>query len=307
MFLKGLRSLRAMSRGTSRSKSERSRRERFLAGGNLARSLHVEHLEPRSLLAAIVTATLTDNTVGPVAPGGTIHYTETISNTAAIGAGNDALNLQIAQALDPNTTLVPGSLNISPLAFDDTFSAVGNTQLFVNASGTNPGSTPAAAVAGSILANDVEFMNDLGVQDTFTLTTTGVIATTGGGSVTLNADGTFVYTPAAGFTGADTFTYTISDDGVGGVNPLTGTGLVTINVANRVWYVNNAAGTTGDGRSNTPFDSLADVSAAAGPDVAGDIILLHTGSGNYTGGVTLLNNQTLWGQGEALVVGGFTL
>jgi uncharacterized repeat protein (TIGR01451 family) len=277
----------------------------------------VEQLESRLVLAAVITATLTDNTAVPLAPGATIHYTEVISNTAAIGAGNEALNLQIAQALDPNTTLVPGSLNISPLAFDDTFSAVGNTQLFVNAGGTNPGGTPAATVAliGGIFANDIEFENDLDVLDTFTLasvqgvnfTGSPVTATTsGGGSVTVNADGTFSYTPAAGFTGADTFTYTITDDGVGGVNPLTGTGTVTINVANRVWYVNNS-GANGDGRSHSPFNSLAAVSGATGPDLAGDIIFVHTGSGNYTGGITLLNNQTLWGENEALVVGGFTL
>jgi uncharacterized repeat protein (TIGR01451 family) len=316
MFLQALRSafFRENSCGSTRVHSVRARsarRREFFSRNGAGRRLGMEMLEPREVLAAVITATLTDNTAGPVAPGGTIHYTEIISNTAAIGAGNEALNLQIAQALDPNTTLVPGSLNISPLAFDDTFSAVGNTQLFVNAGGTNPGSTPAAAVAGSILANDVEFMNDLGVLDTFTLTTTGTFATTGGGSVTLNADGTFAYTPAISFTGADTFSYTIRDDGIdsiaGNSDDLTGTGLVTINVANKVWYVNNAAAAGGDGRSHSPFDSLADVTGATGPDAAGDIIFVHTGSGNYTGGITLLNNQTLWGQGEALVVGGISL
>ena len=32
---------------------------------------------------------------------------------------------------DPNLTLVPGSINVSPLAIDDTFTAVANTQLGV--------------------------------------------------------------------------------------------------------------------------------------------------------------------------------
>src|SRR5262245_36614925 len=158
--------------------SRKTRRRRHLpTRQRIARAMRVEQLESRSLLAAVITATLTDNNSGGVSPGATIHYTEVISNTAAIGAGNDALNLQIAQALDPNTTLVPGSLNISPLAFDDTFSAVGNTQLVVG--GSAP-ATPAVVVTGSITANDVEFQNDLGVLDTFTLTTTGTIATSGG-------------------------------------------------------------------------------------------------------------------------------
>lgn len=271
-----------------------------------------EALERRVLLSATITATLTDNTSTAVTPGSTIHYTEVVSNTAAVGAGNDALAVQIANTLDPNLTFVPGSLNISPLAFDDTYSAVGNTQLFVNPAGTKPAGTVGAAIAGSIISNDVEFQNDLGATDTFTISSAfGPFATTGGGSVTLAADGSFVYTPAVGFTGADTFTYTIRDDGIdsiaGNADDLTGTGKVTINVANKVWYVNNTAAAGGDGRSNTPFDSLADVTGATGPDAAGDAIFVHTGGANYTGGITLLNNQTLWGQGDALVVGGFTL
>ena len=41
----------------------------------------------------------------------------------------------------------------------------------------------------------------------------GSLDTTGtSGTVTDNGDGTFGYTPAAGFSGTDTFTYTICDD-----------------------------------------------------------------------------------------------
>src|SRR4051794_22862537 len=59
-----------------------------------------ESLENRRLLTAVVTATLTDNTATSVLPGSTIHYTEVVSNTAAVGGGNDALLLQIANTLD---------------------------------------------------------------------------------------------------------------------------------------------------------------------------------------------------------------
>jgi len=55
-------------------------------------------------------------------------------------------------------------------------------------------------------------------------------ATTQGGTVTLNADGTFTYTPPAGFSGIDTFTYTASD-GNGGTDIATVTITVTGNVA----------------------------------------------------------------------------
>ena len=37
------------------------------------------------------------------------------------------------------------------------------------------------------------------------------INTTGGGTVVINPDGTYTYTPATGFNGEDTFDYTIID------------------------------------------------------------------------------------------------
>jgi hypothetical protein len=50
------------------------------------------------------------------------------------------------------------------------------------------------------------FRNDSGDPITLTAHTSPAH-----GSLTLNADGTFRYTPAAGFTGTDTFTYTVTD------------------------------------------------------------------------------------------------
>src|SRR5262249_48389474 len=46
------------------------------------------------------------------------------------------------------------------------------------------------------------------------------------GTLTLNADGTFTYTPAAGFSGTDTFTYRASDGGA-----VSGEATVTITVS----------------------------------------------------------------------------
>ena len=81
---------------------------------------------------------------------------------------------------------------------------------------------------------------------------------------------------------------------------------MSITVGNRVWYVDNSSA-NGDGRSTSPFSSLAAVNAAGDPDLAGDIIYVRSGTGTYNGGITLENSQTLWGENEALVVGGFTL
>src|SRR4029077_18635827 len=70
---------------------------------------------------------------------------------------------------------------------------------------------------------------------------TGVaFATAQGGSVTLNANGTFTYISAVGFEGVDTFTYTLRDTGLdavaGNADDLTDTGTVSITVGPAVWF-----------------------------------------------------------------------
>lgn len=91
--------------------------------------------------------------------------------------------------------------NAAPIAVDDTYSAHKNT-----------------TVSGAVLPNDTDADGD---------DLTAALATgPSHGSVTLNPDGTFTYTPNADFTGTDTFTYTV-DDGYDG----TDTGLVTVTVS----------------------------------------------------------------------------
>ncbi|MBW2938861.1 tandem-95 repeat protein, partial [Aureisphaera sp. CAU 1614] len=63
-------------------------------------------------------------------------------------------------------------------------------------------------VAGNVLTNDEDEQGDNQV-----VTTVGTFPTTAGGSVTMNADGSYVYTPPAGYSGPDTFQYSIADDG----------------------------------------------------------------------------------------------
>jgi CshA-type fibril repeat protein/VCBS repeat-containing protein len=78
---------------------------------------------------------------------------------------------------------------------------------------TDEGQPLSGTLAG--LASDV---------DGDTLTFSGSGATAEGGSVTINEDGSFTYTPALDFTGTDSFTYTVSD------GELTDTATVTISV-----------------------------------------------------------------------------
>jgi hypothetical protein len=141
--------------------------------------------------------------------------------------------------------------------------------------------------------------------------TTGVIDTPGG-SVTLNADGSFTYTPDAGFTGTDSFTYALTDAGLDGNfatagDNLTGTGTVTFNVEDTVWFIDNTApGSLNLGTQDNPFTSIAAFNAVndgvGNHPAAGDIVYLRAGTYTEADGINLLNNQTLTGQGENLVV-----
>jgi uncharacterized repeat protein (TIGR01451 family) len=203
-------------------------------------------LLPTPTLTAVQSTVLTTDVDGDgvADPGDTLTTSVVITNTSA----TDATGVSFTETLD-HLTLVAGKINVSPLAFDHSYTTVSNTQLIVNATGTNPGSTPAVTVVGNLFSNDEEFLGD-----TFTLKS----FTQGGhGTVTVNSDGTFTYLPNAGFTGSDSFTYTITDKGLDGIagnaDDLTGVGTVHITVGTLVWYVNSAAGAGGTGQSTSPF------------------------------------------------------
>ena len=197
--------------------------------------------------------------------------------------------------------------NDAPVAANVTFnggnSAIGNTDLVVNdaADGAPDPAGPQKTISGSLLglATDVDGPGPLVVV-------AGTIATTNGGTVTMQADGDFTYKPAVGFTGSDSFTYQVSDQnpGVAGI----GTGTVTINVATpKVWYVNADSATDGDGSSENPFNTLSHFNGVGGVDGAGDTIVLETSAAHYTGGLTLENNEQLISQSAGVTINGTTL
>jgi hypothetical protein len=208
-----------------------------------------------------------------------------ITNTGAA----DAMGVNFTDTIDPNTTLVGGSLKVSPIAVDDTYNTIGNVNISVPAGSgllfndLNPGGM---GTIGFTLINATPFVSGSAVATTH-------------GSVTVNTDGSFTYTPTAGYAGpTDTFTYTLGN-GTG----LTDMATVTINISGMIWFVNNdpaAPGSApGDGRLINPFRSFGGANSfnTIATDAAGDAIFIYTGTSNYTGGVTLLNNQKLIGQG----------
>src|SRR5262249_36118945 len=93
---------------------------------------------PASPFAPIVGATKSHTPTGNRAPGDTLTYTVVISNTGT----TDALGVNFTDTIDPNTTLVAGSVLISPIAVNDTYNTIGNVNI----------SVPAAT---GLLANDL--------------------------------------------------------------------------------------------------------------------------------------------------------
>ncbi|ADB51030.1 hypothetical protein Cwoe_2611 [Conexibacter woesei DSM 14684] len=208
-------------------------------------------------------------------------------------------------AVDP-TASATATVNVTPVndaptVADETSRAVGNTRLAYGT--TVPAGEPGRALTGvSVLSNDsdVDSPGPLRVN-----TVTSSTASFNGGAVSWNADGTFSYVPPAGFTGPDTLTYRVTDQD----SPAQETaGSVVVTVTGRVWYVKNDAPAGGDGRSNGPFDTLAEADLSAG--TASDTIYVFAGDGTATnlgGGVSLLDRQRLLGASKDLVVDGDTL
>jgi hypothetical protein len=253
---------------------------------------------PAAPSAAVIVATLTDNVTAAtkIAPGGMINYTATITNNGAASPADDATNLNYSGPLDANTTLVANSVHASPIAFNDTYNWVGNTQL-----------DTAARALPAVTANDVAVNAPTGT-DTLTLTGIAGGPTALGGTVTLVAGtGAFTYTPplgrpnlADGATVQDSFTYTITNN----VDPtLTSVGTVRINLTGRVWYLQ--AGAAGDGRSNTPSSSPAAMSTAA--DKSTDFFYIFSNAASLNGPFSVDAGQQLLGQGVNLVVSAITL
>ncbi|HRQ64617.1 MAG TPA: Ig-like domain-containing protein [Xanthomonadaceae bacterium] len=115
------------------------------------------------------------------------------------------------------------------------------------------------------------------------------LATTLSGSVTMQADGHFVYAPPAGQrNSADGFCYTIT----GGSSAA-----VTLNIANTafVWFYQQGA--SGSGTQAAPFGQLL---GNVGATTAGDTLLLA--DGGYNCGVTLQNGQRVVGGASSVNV-----
>jgi large repetitive protein len=238
-----------------------------------------------NLLVPAITATKKDalfidvNNDNIANPGDTIRYTVVITNSGT----TDATGVMFNDTPDANTTVVPGSVFTTPVAIDDSYTATGNVRISVPAPG--------------VLGNDSD-------ADGHTLTASAGALSANGGNVVMNANGSFTYNPAPGFEGNDSFNYTLTDS-----SGATDGGTVNITVSGMIWFVDSSAA-AGDGRLTSPYNCLTGAGCffPAAPDDPGDNIFMY--SGNYTGGLTLLANEKLIGQGAGnslAAIAGITL
>ena len=212
--------------------------------------------------------------------------TLTQTYTVSIDDGNGGTTTQ-----DVTVTITGESDNLPPDAADDAYSVTGNVTLTIDA---NDG----------VLANDTDD-GGVGAGPGEASVTAFDTTSANGGSVTVNPDGSFSYEPPVGFSGADSFSYTLTD-----AEGETDTATVTITVdAKQVWFIDNAAtGSANLGTQADPFTSLAAFNTAQGAPNgpgAGDTIYLREGTGTYAeaDGINLLSGQTLVGGGQDLVIG----
>lgn len=212
---------------------------------------------------------------GKADPNDRIRYKVTIQNTGTTGANGTQLNI----VPDPRTTFVAGTFRSSPLALPDSYTCTGNVGINI-------------PLAIGLLVNDFDD-NIPGLS-----ITAGTFTTTQGGSIMISADGSFMYSPPPGFTGNDTYSYTLNDaNGVGGGVPTTDLGLVTFTVSNLIWFVDNTGGGSGgNGTLANPFKTLGDFNT--GSTAAGDVIYIEETGTNYSGGIVLQNNERLFGEGH---------
>jgi len=149
-------------------------------------SLTVTANTPASMGAVSVNANGTFTYVSTAGFVGTDSFTYTVSDG---NGGSDTATVTL-------TVEAPDAAgNTPPVAVDDAFSASQDTD-----------------IAGDVLTNDTDADGDS--------LTASPLTGPANGSLTLNPDGSFTYTPDAGFFGADSFTYA-ANDGNGGSDTAT--------------------------------------------------------------------------------------
>ena len=164
------------------------------------------------------TQTVTTTGTFPTVQGGSVTMNADgsyIYTPPAGYVGPDQFNYSIVDSGNPQAT-------DSATVFIQVLPVTGNNTTIANAD--TAGTLMDTPVDGNVLTNDFDPEGD-----NQTVTSVGTFPTTQGGSITINADGSYTYTPPAGFVGEDTFEYFITDDNPNG--PATDSAILAITVS----------------------------------------------------------------------------
>ena len=250
--------------------------------------------QPLPPLAGSVTATLAgvlvstvNNNSGPDAgkadPGDTINYTAQLGNTT----GSPANNLNFNVTLDSHTTLVGGTLNSTPVAFDQSVNTNEDTPLSITISGQDPDGSSLtfrnAATNAPFGASTPLSLGTLGAFSAPDCTTTPGICTS-----------TATYTPNANVSGADSFAFRVNDNTANsnetGAVSIT---VIAVNDAPTFTVPGNPAATNEDAGAITVTSFITNVRPAQAGDTTEDsqtvsfVITNNTNPGLFSSGPTL--------------------
>ena len=203
------------------------------------------------------TLTLNANGTFTYTPAANYNGNDTFTYHANDGTGNSNI---------ATVTITVSPVNDAPVAVNDTYTTNEDTPLTV-------------VIANSVLTNDTDI-------DANPLTAVLVTGPTQG-TLTLNANGTFTYTPGANYNGSDSFTYRAND---GTVNSNIATVTITINPVNDAPVAVNNAYTTNE---DTPLTVvLANSVLVNDTDTEGNALTAILNVGPANGTLTLNTNGT---------------
>jgi hypothetical protein len=186
-----------------------------------------------------------------------------------------------------NFTITP--VNDAPQAVARTYNAVANAALELEGAGNGGVGAPKIRIDGDLVQGATDADDAVGS----TPITDQTVATSGGGSVDLDADGTFVYTSEPGETAStDSFQFRINDPH-GAFSLQT----VSLNLKARIWFVDVDNAGAADGTSLKPFTTTQSAATAGS---ANDTIYVGESASQTPSAATLKNGQVLKGAGEAL-------
>ncbi|MCQ4166074.1 beta strand repeat-containing protein [Tahibacter harae] len=266
-------------------------------------------LEDAAATAIPVLANDTDVDGGPKAVAS---VTQPANGTVVITGGGTGLTYQ------PNPNYCNTQIGGTPDTFTYTLNPAGATPtatVSVTVTCVNDPPVVVAPAALPVHTNIAVGINDGAAGDllvlanitdpdssNFTIGTSPTVSVNGG-DVAISANGAYTYNPPSGFTGTDTFQYTICDDG----SPVACSANITVSLTvsgPRIFFVDDDAVVIGT-RDGTLLQPLQTLSAAATVATSsGDKIFVF--SGNYTTGITLANGVELAGHGlDAATVNDF--